>query len=30
MKTLARLLSMLGAGLVLGDLAARFAFWVVS
>lgn len=30
MKTLARLVSMLGAAAVLGDLAARFAFWVVS
>ena len=30
MTTLASLLSMLGAGFVLGDLAARLAFWVVS
>ena len=30
MTPLARILSMLTAAAVLGDLAARFAFWVVS
>lgn len=30
MNALGRLLAMVGAGFVLGDVAARLAFWVVS